>query len=45
MTWNTLNPAQPVAAITPAIVPAECDPRSDPVMGYLMGDNLPMPGP
>jgi beta-lactamase class A len=45
MTWNALNPSQPLAAIKPGTVPAECDPRSNPVMTSLMSANLPMPGP
>jgi hypothetical protein len=45
MTWNTLNPAQPLAATESGVVPAACDPRSDPVMSALMSNDLPMPGP
>ncbi len=44
MTWNAFYPDQPLAATSSAVVPAECDPRSDPVMSSLMSDNLPMPG-
>ena len=45
MTWNTLEPSQPTEATRPGVVPADCDPRSDPVMTSLMSSNLPMPGP
>jgi uncharacterized protein YraI/beta-lactamase class A len=45
MTWNTLNPSQPIDATRPGVVPADCDPRSDPVMTSLMSSNLPMLGP
>jgi uncharacterized protein YraI len=45
MAWNMFNPDAPVAAITPGIVPADCDPRSDPVMQALMSASLPMIGP
>jgi uncharacterized protein YraI/beta-lactamase class A len=45
MTWNTLNPSQPLDATRPGVVPAECDPRSGPVMTSLMSSNLPMLGP
>jgi uncharacterized protein YraI len=45
MTWNALNPAQPLAAIHSGIVPAACDPRSGPVMTSLMSSGLPMIGP
>ncbi len=45
MTWNALNPDQPLDATRPGIVPADCDPRSGPVMSSLMSSNLPMPGP
>jgi uncharacterized protein YraI/beta-lactamase class A len=45
MTWNAFNPDAPLAAITPGIVPADCDPRGDPVMQALMSRNLPMIGP
>jgi uncharacterized protein YraI len=45
MTWNALNPSQPLDATHSGIVPADCDPRSDPVMTSLMSGNLPMPGP
>jgi uncharacterized protein YraI/beta-lactamase class A len=45
MTWNSFNPDTPLAAITPGIVPADCDPRGDPVMQALMSANLPMIGP
>jgi beta-lactamase class A len=43
--WNTFNPDAPVAAISPGIVPADCDPRGDPVMQALMSASLPMIGP
>ncbi len=45
LTWNTLNPANPVAAVAERIVPAECDPYSGPAMTALLSSNLPMIGP
>jgi beta-lactamase class A/uncharacterized protein YraI len=45
MTWNALNPAQPLAATHSGVVPAACDPRNDPVMMGLMSSSLPMIGP
>ena len=45
MTWNTLNPANPVAAVAERTVPAECDPYSDPVMSALLSSDLPMISP
>jgi hypothetical protein len=45
MTWNTLEPSQPLDATHSGIVPAECDPHNDPVMTSLMSSNLPMLGP
>jgi len=42
MAWNALNPENPVAAIDPRTVPAECDPWSDPVMPALLAGSLPM---
>ncbi len=42
MTWNAFNPDAPLSAIRPGIVPAECDPINDPVMGELLSVALPM---
>ena len=45
MTWNTLNPAQPLDAIRSGTVPAECDPTTNGVIQTIMQENLPMLGP
>lgn len=44
MTWNAFNPDDLLEATHPEIVPATCDPRTDPVMEALRSDNLPMIG-
>ncbi|MBI5957990.1 MAG: serine hydrolase [Chloroflexi bacterium] len=44
MTWNTFNPGFALATTTAGIVPATCDPNSDPVMSALLSINLPMVG-
>ena len=41
LAWNALNPSAPVEMISEGIVPAECDPRSDPVMALLLAPSLP----
>ncbi|GIV81352.1 MAG: hypothetical protein KatS3mg051_0706 [Anaerolineae bacterium] len=41
LAWNALNPSAPVEALNEGIVPAECDPRSDPVMALLLAPSLP----
>ncbi len=45
MTWNAFNPQYLLDALQPGIVPAECDPENDPVLGLLQSATLPMPGP
>lgn len=44
-TWNTFNPNFALPTIDPQVVPLECDPANDPVLDYLLGGELPMPGP
>lgn len=41
LAWNALNPSAPVETIDPRTVPAECDPRNDPVMSLLLAPSLP----
>ncbi len=41
LAWNAFNPSAPVEALNEGIVPAECDPRSDPVMALLLAPSLP----
>ncbi len=45
MTWNALNPTQPLDAIRTGTVPAECDPTAGNVIQTIMQENLPMLGP
>lgn len=45
LAWNHFNPSVPVDAVTPSVVPATCDPYSDPVMAQLHAPDLPMIGP
>ncbi len=44
MTWNAIEPSEPSLAVRPGIVPADCDPSTNPVMTALMSSTLPMLG-
>ncbi|MEW6579360.1 MAG: serine hydrolase [Chloroflexota bacterium] len=41
LAWNALNPSAPLAEIASRVVPADCDPWSDPVMAALLAPSLP----
>ncbi|MGQ9851611.1 MAG: serine hydrolase [Aggregatilineaceae bacterium] len=41
LAWNALNPSMPVETVSEGVVPAGCDPRSDPVMSLLLAPSLP----
>ncbi|MBN1564946.1 MAG: serine hydrolase [Anaerolineae bacterium] len=43
MTWNAFYLNAPLELPTVTNAQAFCDPRSDPVMGWLMSDGVPMP--
>lgn len=42
LAWNAFNPDDPQAAVNEGVVPATCDPNSDPVMSALLSSSLPM---
>lgn len=45
LAWNWLNPDTPLDEVHMREVPAECNPRQDPVMRALLEGELPPPGP